>query len=165
MRANVFIQVIGHVNRRRSTLRAIHKEFPNQMLAYNCSPSFNWAKNLDTPTMETFQREIGEMGYKFQFVTLAGFHSLNYATFQLARNYNERGMAGYSELQQAELALEAQGYTATRHQHEVGTSYFDAVNNTTVTGHAWTTAMEESTESAQFHAKYHRRDLGAAAKN
>ena len=153
MRANVFIQVIGHVNRRRSTLRAIHKEFPNQMLAYNCSPSFNWAKHLDTQTMETFQQELGEMGYKFQFVTLAGFHSLNYATFQLARNYNERGMAGYSELQQAELALEAQGYTATRHQHEVGTSYFDAVNNTMVTGHAWTTAMEESTESAQFHAK------------
>ena len=140
-----------HLEQAKHFAEAIHKEFPNQMLAYNCSPSFNWAKHLDTPTMETFQREIGEMGYKFQFVTLAGFHSLNYATFQLARNYNERGMAGYSELQQAELAAEAHGYTATRHQHEVGTSYFDAVNSTTVAGHASTTAMEESTESAQFH--------------
>ena len=102
--------------------------------------------------METFQREIGEMGYKFQFVTLAGFHSLNYATFQLARAYNERGMAGYSELQQAEFAAENHGYTATRHQHEVGTDYFDAVNSTTVAGRASTAAMDDSTESSQFQA-------------
>ncbi|WP_259780981.1 isocitrate lyase [Aestuariispira ectoiniformans] len=130
---------------------SIRKEFPNQMLAYNCSPSFNWAKHLDVATMEKFQRELGAMGYKFQFITLAGFHSLNYATFELARAYNERGMAGYSELQQAEFAAETHGFSATRHQHEVGTSYFDAVNNTTAGGEASTTAMGESTETAQFH--------------
>lgn len=129
---------------------AVKKEHPDQMLAYNCSPSFNWAKHLDVPTMEKFQREIGAMGYKFQFITLAGFHSLNYATFELARAYNDRGMAGYSELQQAEFAAETNGFTATRHQHEVGTSYFDAVNTTTAAGVSSTTAMGESTESAQF---------------
>lgn len=130
---------------------AIRKEYPDQMLAYNCSPSFNWAKHLDEATMEKFQRELGAMGYKFQFITLAGFHSLNYATFNLARSYKERGMAGYSELQQAEFAAEAQGFSATRHQHEVGTSYFDAVNNATAGGQASTTAMADSTETAQFH--------------
>ena len=130
---------------------AVRKEYPDQMLAYNCSPSFNWAKHLDVPTMEKFQREIGAMGYKFQFITLAGFHSLNYATFELARAYNDRGMAGYSELQQAEFAAEVNGFTATRHQHEVGVSYFDAVNNATAGGQSATTAMGESTESDQFH--------------
>lgn len=130
---------------------AIRKEYPDQMLAYNCSPSFNWAKHLDVATMEKFQREIGAMGYKFQFITLAGFHSLNYATFELARAYNDRGMAGYSELQQAEFAAEANGFTATRHQHEVGVSYFDAVNNATAGGQSATTAMGESTETDQFH--------------
>ena len=130
---------------------AVKKEHPDQMLAYNCSPSFNWAKHLDVATMEKFQREIGAMGYKFQFITLAGFHSLNYATFELARAYNDRGMAGYSELQQAEFAAEANGFTATRHQHEVGVSYFDAVNNATAGGQSATTAMGESTESDQFH--------------
>lgn len=129
---------------------AIRKEFPDQMLAYNCSPSFNWAKHLDRATMEKFQRELGAMGYKFQFITLAGFHSLNYATFELARAYKDRGMAGYSELQQAEFAAEANGFSATRHQHEVGVSYFDAVNNATAAGMSATTAMAESTESAQF---------------
>lgn len=129
---------------------AIHKEYPNQMLAYNCSPSFNWAKHLDRDTMESFQREIGKMGYKFQFITLAGFHSLNYATFELARAYKDRGMAGYSELQQAEFAAEAHGFSATRHQHEVGVSYFDAVNSATAVGESATTAMGESTETAQF---------------
>ncbi len=129
---------------------AIRKEYPNQMLAYNCSPSFNWAKHLDVVTMEKFQREIGAMGYKFQFITLAGFHSLNYATFELARAYNDRGMAGYSELQQAEFAAEVNGFTATRHQHEVGVSYFDAVNNATAGGKSATTAMGQSTESDQF---------------
>ena len=134
----------------RKFAEAIKKEYPDQMLAYNCSPSFNWAKHLDQATMEKFQRELGAMGYKFQFITLAGFHSLNYATFELARAYKDRGMAGYSELQQAEFAAEANGFTATRHQHEVGVSYFDAVNNATAKGLSATTAMGESTESAQF---------------
>jgi isocitrate lyase len=135
----------------RKFAEAIKKEFPDQMLAYNCSPSFNWAKHLDVATMEKFQRELGAMGYKFQFITLAGFHSLNYATFELARAYNERGMAGYSELQQAEFAAEVNGFSATRHQHEVGVSYFDAVNNATAGGKAETTALSESTEADQFH--------------
>lgn len=134
----------------RNFAEAIGKEFPDQMLAYNCSPSFNWAKHLDVPTMEVFQRELGAMGYKFQFITLAGFHSLNYATFELARSYKARGMAGYSELQQAEMDAEAKGYTATKHQHEVGTSYFDTVSNTLSGGASSTTAMGESTEAAQF---------------
>lgn len=129
---------------------AIHKEFPDQMLAYNCSPSFNWAKHLDRETMQQFQRELGAMGYKFQFITLAGFHSLNYATFELARAYKDRGMAGYSELQQAEFAAEEHGFSATRHQHEVGVGYFDAVNNVTAGGEAATAAMADSTEAAQF---------------
>lgn len=131
---------------------AIHKEFPDQMLAYNCSPSFNWAKHLTAAEMEAFQREIGAMGYKFQFITLAGFHSLNYATFELARAYKDRGMKGYSELQQAEFeAAEQNGFTAVKHQREVGVSYFDAVNNATAAGNSATTAMAESTETAQFH--------------
>jgi len=129
---------------------AIHAEFPDQMLAYNCSPSFNWAKHLDVPTMETFQAELGKMGYKFQFITLAGFHSLNLATFNLAKSYKERGMAGYSELQQAEFAATAEGFTAVKHQREVGVGYFDAVNNATAGGAASTTALEHSTEAAQF---------------
>ena len=130
---------------------AVKKQFPDQMLAYNCSPSFNWAKHLDRADMEKFQREIGAMGYKFQFITLAGFHSLNYATFELARAYKERGMAGYSELQQAEFAAVEHGFSAVRHQHEVGTSYFDDVNTVTAGGMSSTTAMGESTETAQFH--------------
>ena len=134
----------------RAFAEAIHKEFPGKMLAYNCSPSFNWAKHMGRQELEDFQRELGKMGYKFQFITLAGFHSLNYATFELARAYKERGMAGYSELQQAEFAAEPQGFTATRHQHEVGVSYFDAVNNATAKGLSSTTAMAESTETAQF---------------
>ena len=129
---------------------AIRREYPDQMLAYNCSPSFNWAKHLDEATMEKFQRELGAMGYKYQFITLAGFHSLNYATFQLAKSYKERGMAGYSALQQAEFSAEKDGYTATRHQREVGTGYFDAVSQATSQGKSATTAMAESTESAQF---------------
>lgn len=129
---------------------AIHKEFPDQMLAYNCSPSFNWAKHLDVATMEKFQRELGAMGYKFQFITLAGFHSLNLATFKLAKAYKERGMAGYSELQQAEFAATEDGFTAVKHQREVGVGYFDAVNNATAGGQASTTALENSTEAAQF---------------
>jgi isocitrate lyase len=134
----------------RKYAEAIRKAFPDQMLAYNCSPSFNWAKHLDQAGMEKFQREIAAMGYKFQFITLAGFHSLNYTTFRLARDYRERGMAAYSELQQKEFAAEAEGYTATRHQREVGTGYFDAVSNTVSGGASSTTAMAGSTETAQF---------------
>jgi len=128
----------------------VRKEFPNQLLAYNCSPSFNWEKNLDKETIAKFQRELGAMGYKFQFITLAGFHQLNYGMFELARGYKERQMAAYSELQQAEFASEVNGYTATKHQREVGTGYFDAVSMAITGGQSSTTAMSESTESAQF---------------
>jgi isocitrate lyase len=133
---------------------AIHKQFPGKLLAYNCSPSFNWKKKLPEDKIADFQHAIGSMGYKFQFVTLAGFHSLNYSMFQLARGYKERGMAAYSELQQAEFAAEAEGYTATRHQREVGTSYFDAVATTAAGGQSSTTAMAGSTETDQFHAAH-----------
>jgi isocitrate lyase len=130
---------------------AIHAEFPGKMLAYNCSPSFNWKKKLSPEKIASFQAEIAAMGYKFQFVTLAGFHSLNYSMFQLAKGYSERGMAAYSELQQAEFAAEPDGYTATRHQREVGTSYFDAVAVAVSAGKSSTTAMAGSTETEQFH--------------
>jgi isocitrate lyase len=129
----------------------IRKEFPNKMLAYNCSPSFNWKKNLDDATIAKFQRELGAMGYKFQFVTLAGFHSLNHGMFELARKYKERGMAAYSEFQQSEFDSEVNGYTATRHQREVGTGYFDEVAQVISGGKSTTLALEESTEKAQFH--------------
>ena len=131
---------------------AVRKEHPNQMLAYNCSPSFNWEANLDKDTIAKFQREIAAMGYKYQFVTLAGFHQLNYGMFQLAGAYRDRGMAAYSELQQAEFAAETDGYTATRHQREVGTGYFDLVATAAAGGESSTTALGESTESAQFKA-------------
>ncbi|KQN24773.1 isocitrate lyase [Sphingomonas sp. Leaf33] len=134
----------------RRFAEAIKKEFPNKMLAYNCSPSFNWEKNLDRDDIARFQREIGAMGYKFQFVTLAGFHQLNYGMFELARGYKDRGMAAYSELQQAEFAAEANGYTATKHQREVGTGYFDLVATTLAGGSSSTTAYSESTEADQF---------------
>ncbi len=130
---------------------AIHRQFPGKMLAYNCSPSFNWRKKLSEDKIADYQRAIGAMGYKFQFVTLAGFHSLNYSMFRLARGYAERGMAAYSELQQAEFAAEAEGYTATRHQREVGTGWFDAVAVTASGGTSSTTAMGGSTETEQFH--------------
>jgi isocitrate lyase len=130
---------------------AIHRRFPGKMLAYNCSPSFNWRKKLSPERIAGFQRDIGRMGYKFQFVTLAGFHSLNLAMFELARGYKERGMAAYAELQQAEFAAEATGYTATRHQREVGVGYFDAVATAASGGLSSTTAFSGSTEAAQFH--------------
>ena len=136
----------------RKFAEAIHKAFPGKLLSYNCSPSFNWEKNLDKATIETFQRELGAMGYKFQFVTLAGFHQLNYGMFELARGYKARGMGAYSELQQAEFGAEANGYTATRHQREVGTGYFDAVAQAIAGGKSSTTAMAESTETDQFDA-------------
>ena len=129
---------------------AIHKQFPGKLLAYNCSPSFNWKKKLPDDKIAEFQRAIGAMGYKYQFVTLAGFHALNHSMFTLARGYRDRGMAAYSELQQAEFASEPDGYTAARHQREVGTSWFDAVATTVAGGKSSTTAMGDSTESAQF---------------
>ena len=129
---------------------AIQKAHPGKMMAYNCSPSFNWEANLDKDTIAKYQRELGAMGYKFQFVTLAGFHQLNHGMFELARGYKDRGMAAYSELQQAEFASEAAGYTATRHQREVGTGYFDAVAIAISGGTSSTTALKESTEAAQF---------------
>jgi isocitrate lyase len=129
---------------------AIHARFPGKTLAYNCSPSFNWAKKLDADTISRFQRELGAMGYKFQFVTLAGFHALNHGMFELARTYKEEGMSAYSRLQQAEFASEEFGYTATRHQREVGTGYFDDVAKVIAAGQASTTALDGSTENAQF---------------
>jgi isocitrate lyase len=128
----------------------VRAQFPGKMLAYNCSPSFNWKKNLDDATIAKFQRELGAMGYKFQFVTLAGFHSLNHGMYELARAYRDRGMSAYSDLQQLEFAAEANGYTATRHQREVGTGYFDEVSKIVSGGQASTLAMDASTESAQF---------------
>ena len=128
----------------------VHREFPGKLLAYNCSPSFNWKAKLDEATIAKFQRELGAMGYKYQFVTLAGFHSLNHGMFELASGYRDRGMAAYSELQQAEFASESAGYTATRHQREVGTGYFDAIASAISAGQASTVALSESTEAAQF---------------
>ena len=129
---------------------AIHKKYPDQLLDYNCSPSFNWKKNLDKDTMKIFQSELGKMGYKFQFITLAGFHLNNYATFKLAQAYKQDGMAAYSELQEAEFAAEKDGYTSTKHQREAGTSYFDAVSQALTQGKSSTVAMEGSTEEDQF---------------
>ncbi|WP_417496220.1 isocitrate lyase [Maricaulis sp.] len=136
----------------RRFAEAVQKKYPGKMMAYNCSPSFNWEANLDKDTIAKYQRELGAMGYKFQFVTLAGFHSLNHSMFELARGYKDRGMAAYSELQQAEFGSEADGYTATRHQREVGTGYFDQVSLALTGGTSSTTAMGESTESSQFEA-------------
>lgn len=130
---------------------AIHARFPGKLLAYNCSPSFNWRKKLDEQTIATFQQELGKMGYAFQFVTLAGFHALNASMFELALGYRERGMAAYAQLQQAEFSLEAAGYSATRHQREVGTGYFDDVARVIAGGLLSTTALTGSTEAEQFH--------------
>jgi isocitrate lyase len=134
----------------RRFAEGVHRDFPGKKLAYNCSPSFNWKKHLDDATIARFQRELAAMGYKFQFVTLAGFHSVNHGMFELARDYKERGMAAYSELQQAEFASEKHGYTATRHQREVGTGYFDEIAQVISGGAASTLALEGSTEAAQF---------------
>jgi isocitrate lyase len=134
----------------RRFAEGVHRDFPGKLLAYNCSPSFNWKAKLDDATIARFQRELGAMGYKFQFVTLAGFHALNHGMFELARRYRDHGMAAYSELQQAEFAAEEHGYSATKHQREVGTGYFDAVANALSAGKASTTAMADSTEAAQF---------------
>ncbi|MFT4979629.1 MAG: isocitrate lyase [Myxococcota bacterium] len=134
----------------RQFAEAIHARFPGKMLAYNCSPSFNWKRHLDDATIARFQRELGAMGYKFQFITLAGFHSLNYGMFQLARGYRESGMTAYTALQEAEFGAEVQGYTATRHQREVGTGYFDAVKQALSEGVLETLALDGSTEAHQF---------------
>ncbi len=129
----------------------IHEQFPDKKLAYNCSPSFNWRKKLDPETIATFQQSLGKMGYAFQFITLAGFHALNYGMFDLALGYKDHGMAAYSKLQQAEFALEEKGYTATKHQREVGTGYFDEVAQVISGGTSSTTALTGSTEEEQFH--------------
>jgi isocitrate lyase len=131
---------------------AVHEQFPGKLLAYNCSPSFNWAKKLDAATIRKFQNELGAMGYKFQFITLAGFHALNYSMFRLARDYRDRQMEAYVELQQAEFGAEAEGYTATRHQREVGAGYFDSVSNVVTGGLSSVGALAGSTEEAQFSA-------------
>jgi isocitrate lyase len=137
----------------RRFAEAIQKQHPGKLMAYNCSPSFNWEAKLDKDTIARFQRELGAMGYKFQFVTLAGFHALNHGMFELASGYRDRGMAAYSELQQAEFASEKDGYTATRHQREVGTGYFDQIATVISSGKSSTTAMAQSTEHDQFKGK------------
>jgi isocitrate lyase len=134
----------------RKFAEAIHARFPGKLLAYNCSPSFNWKKNLDDATIARFQCELGAMGYKFQFITLAGFHSLNYGMFELARGYARRQMTAFVELQEKEFAAAEHGFTAVKHQREVGTGYFDAVTQTIQQGQSSTTALKGSTEEAQF---------------
>lgn len=129
----------------------VHKQHPGKMLAYNCSPSFNWAKFMDVKAMETFREDIADMGYKFQFITLAGFHALNSSMFDLSKNYMARGMAGFSEMQQREFAMEADGFKAIKHQSFVGTGYFDALQNIVQQGQSSTTALAGSTEAEQFH--------------
>jgi isocitrate lyase len=129
---------------------AVHASFPGKMLAYNCSPSFNWKKNLDDATIAKFQKELGAMGYKFQFITLAGFHALNYGMFNLAHGYARRGMPAFVELQEAEFAAAQRGFTAVKHQREVGTGYFDAVTQAIQQNQSSTTALHGSTEDAQF---------------
>jgi isocitrate lyase len=134
----------------RTFAEAIQAEYPGKMLAYNCSPSFNWSKHLDEATIARFQKELGTMGYRFQFITLAGFHALNASIFELAHGYSEDGMPAYVELQNREFAMEADGYTATKHQREVGAGYFDKVSQTVSGGNASTLALVGSTESEQF---------------
>jgi isocitrate lyase len=135
----------------REFAQGIHAKYPGKMLAYNCSPSFNWAKYMDEKAMLTFREDIAAMGYKFQFITLAGFHALNSSMFDLSKNYVERGMAGFSEMQQREFAMEKDGFKAIKHQSFVGTGYFDAVQNVVQQGKSSTTALAGSTETEQFH--------------
>jgi isocitrate lyase len=137
----------------RQFAEAVHAKFPGKMLAYNCSPSFNWKKNLDDATIAKFQKELGAMGYKFQFITLAGFHALNYGMFNLAHGYARRQMSAFVELQEAEFAAAEKGFTAVKHQREVGTGYFDAVTQTIQQGQSSTTALHGSTEDEQFFDK------------
>jgi isocitrate lyase len=137
----------------RHFAEGVHEQYPGKMLAYNCSPSFNWKKKLSDKEIAKFQRELGAMGYKFQFVTLAGFHALNYSMFQLAKGYRASQMTAYVELQQEEFAAEKDGYTATKHQREVGAGYFDAVTQVITAGTSSITALKGSTEEAQFAAQ------------
>jgi isocitrate lyase len=134
----------------RDFANAIHAKYPGKMLAYNCSPSFNWKRHLSDAQIATFQTDLAALGYKFQFITLAGFHALNHSMFTLANGYKSRGMSAYVELQEAEFASEADGYTATKHQREVGTGYFDAIS-TALNPNSATLALAGSTENAQFH--------------
>ena len=135
----------------RKFAEAIHAKFPGKLLAYNCSPSFNWKKNLDDATIAKFQKEIASYGYKFQFITLAGFHALNYSMFNLAHGYARRQMSAFVELQEAEFAAADRGFTAVKHQREVGTGYFDSVTQTIQGGQSSTVALKGSTEEEQFH--------------
>ncbi|MDB5227937.1 MAG: isocitrate lyase [Bacteroidota bacterium] len=135
----------------REFAQGVHEKHPGKMLAYNCSPSFNWAKYMDVKAMETFREDLAALGYKFQFITLAGFHALNSSMFELSKNYIARGMAGFSEMQQKEFAMEKDGFTAIKHQSFVGTGYFDAIQNITQQGLSSTTALAGSTEAEQFH--------------
>ena len=137
----------------RKFAEAIHAEYPGKMLAYNCSPSFNWKANLDDATIAKFQRELGAMGYKFQFITLAGFHALNYSMFNLAHGYARDNMSAFVELQQAEFAAADKGFTAVKHQREVGTGYFDAVTQAIEGADSSVTALKGSTEDEQFFDK------------
>ena len=134
----------------RTFAEGVHSMYPEKLLAYNCSPSFNWKQHLDDSTIARFQKELGAMGYKFQFITLAGFHALNASMFELARGYADEGMSAYVQLQEREFAMEAEGYTATRHQAEVGTGYFDRVSTVISGGSSSTLALKGSTEEAQF---------------
>ena len=147
----------------RQFAEAIHSKFPGKLLAYNCSPSFNWKKNLDDATIAKFQKELAAMGYRFQFITLAGFHALNYSMFELARGYKARQMAAYVELQQAEFAAEKDGYTGAKHQREVGTGYFDTLNGVINGGLSSLSALSGSTEEEQFEAASQRGPSSAAA--
>ena len=140
-----------NVAQARQFAEAVHRVHPGKLLSYNCSPSFNWKRHLDDKTIASFQRELAAMGYKFQFITLAGFHALNYSMFSLAQRYKDEGMAAYVPLQQNEFAAEKQGYTATRHQREVGAGYFDLVNQTINAGLGSTEALRGSTEEQQFY--------------
>src|SRR5258707_3413805 len=142
------------LNYARQFAEALKKAYPEKLLAYNCSPSFNWRKNLDDSTISNFQKELAAMGYKFQFVTLAGFHALNLSMWELARAYKERQMAAYSELQEREFSGESSGYSATKHQAFVGAGYFDEIS--AICGHASTQDLRDSTEEAQFTGKLHR---------
>ena len=135
---------------------AIHKEYPGKLLAYNCSPSFNWKRHLSEAQLAGFQKELGAMGYKFQFVTLSGFHALNHAMFTLAQDYKERGMAAYADLQSREFALERDGYEAVKHQEFVGVGYFDEITQVVTGGRSSTIALEGSTERAQFSDNGHK---------
>ena len=141
---------------------AIHEQFPDQLLAYNCSPSFNWRKHLSDDQIATFQRDLATLGYRFQFITLAGFHAVNLSMFELARGYGTEAMPAYVRLQEREFELEAEGYTATRHQREVGAGYFDQVLQTITGGTASTLALTGSTEEEQFETETHEIERSAA---